>query len=219
MSEQLQSQSFNQDKAKTQLESHEYDNNKNEPNEENVSSSSFSKTSFTTMGMFIIDEIHFENLEPTVNKNSETNTNKFSKSKRDSSSGGKRPPVYDIIGGGGTYAVLGCRFFFPNRKHIRKLSSSSLSSISSVKTDDGNTITAADYDSVLPPASDEIGWIIDVGNDFPEAIRQEVLSWNTNVIWRDTPHRKTTRGWNFYGKNEFRGKFVFLLILVLYFLY
>ncbi|KAI9745810.1 MAG: hypothetical protein M1818_000491 [Claussenomyces sp. TS43310] len=41
---------------------------------------------FCTMGMFIIDEIHF--LPP-------------------------KPPVFDIIGGGGTYSALGARLFSP----------------------------------------------------------------------------------------------------------
>lgn len=114
--------------------------------------------------------------------------------------------MYDVIGGGGTYAVLGCRFFFPNRQNIRR--PSYVSSSFPSRTFDEDTITAAaiDYENLLPPSSDKIGWIIDVGNDFPESIKQEVSSWNTNVIWRNNPNRKTTRGWNYYGENEFRGK-------------
>lgn len=43
---------------------------------------------FTTMGMFIIDEIHYGKMS-------------------------EKPPVYDIIGGARFYSVLGCRLFFP----------------------------------------------------------------------------------------------------------
>lgn len=100
---------------------------------------------FTTMGMFIIDEIHFGELSD-------------------------RPPVFDIIGGAGTYSVLGCRLFFPG-----------------------------------PRASKQIGWIIDTGTDFPEFIKTEIEGWDTSVLFRNNPHRLTSRGWNYYGPHEERG--------------
>lgn len=103
---------------------------------------------FTSMGMFIIDEIHYGGL---ANKPQQESV------------------VYDIVGGAGTYSVLGSRVFCPS-----------------------------------PKLSKRIGWVVDVGNDFPEKIMTEIKSWNTGVLLRDTPNRKTTRGWNYYGPNEER---------------
>lgn len=93
---------------------------------------------FASMGMFIIDEIHYPP---------------------------PQDPVYDIIGGAGTYAVLGYRFFSQT-------------------------------------APREIGWFVDVGNDFPQHILDEINSWDTNAIIRTNLARQTTRGWNFYGENS-----------------
>ncbi|CCH41006.1 putative D-beta-D-heptose 7-phosphate kinase [Wickerhamomyces ciferrii] len=98
---------------------------------------------FTSMGMFIIDEIHFPE-----------NSGKESH--------------YNVIGGGGTYGALGSRI------------------ISGFKN------------------SQKIGWIIDKGNDFPSEVESYLKSWETGAIWRGTPERLTTRGWNMYGDREFR---------------
>lgn len=100
---------------------------------------------FTSMGMFIIDEIHFPK------------------------ESGKKSH-YDVIGGGGTYGALGSRI-----------------------------ISGASQ-------SDRVGWIIDKGSDFPEEVERYLKSWNTGAIWRETPERLTTRGWNMYGEREFRGE-------------
>lgn len=94
---------------------------------------------FVTMGMVIIDEIHFEH----------------------------RPSVYNIVGGAGTYGVVGARIF-------------------------------------LSQSPSRVGWIVDCGSDFPGTIKREIENWNTGAIFRSTPSRLTTRGWNKYGINEQR---------------
>ncbi|KAK6537456.1 hypothetical protein TWF694_011642 [Orbilia ellipsospora] len=97
---------------------------------------------FVTLGMFIIDQIHF----PASGR-----------------------VVDDIIGGAGTFGIVGARLFSPP-----------------------------------PQLSKTLGWIVDAGNDFPEEIRRELERWETNLIVRETPERKTTRGWNSYGPGDFR---------------
>ncbi|CAK7271220.1 hypothetical protein SEPCBS119000_004489 [Sporothrix epigloea] len=97
---------------------------------------------FVTMGMFIIDEIEY--LPP-------------------------KPPVRDILGGGGAYAALGARLFSP-----------------------------------APTLSQTVGWIVDKGSDFPEAMGDLVESWKTAVVMRYDPNRLTTRGWNGYDEAERR---------------
>lgn len=52
--------------------------------------------------------------------------------------------------------------------------------------------------------SKTISGIIDKGNDFPESVKQELDSWNTGTIFRNNPHRLTTRGLNIYDENEIR---------------
>ncbi len=44
-----------------------------------------------------------------------------------------------------------------------------------------------------PWHSHKVSMIIDIGNDFPRAIREEIDGWNTGTLWRETPERKTTR--------------------------
>ncbi|PGH11526.1 hypothetical protein AJ80_07092 [Polytolypa hystricis UAMH7299] len=96
---------------------------------------------FCTFGMFIIDEIEFEEPEPSVN---------------------------DIMGGAGSYAVVGARMV-AGQEHSRS-----------------------------------VGWIVNVGSDFPESIRETITSWNTHCLFRENMDRLTTRGWNGYGPNEKR---------------
>ncbi|KAK6525805.1 hypothetical protein TWF281_010848 [Arthrobotrys megalospora] len=96
---------------------------------------------FVTFGMFIIDQIHF----PASGK-----------------------MVDDIIGGAGTFGIIGARLFSP------------------------------------PELSKTLGWIVDAGNDFPDEIKHELERWDTSLILRETPERKTTRGWNSYGPADFR---------------
>ena len=101
---------------------------------------------FCTLGMLIIDEIHHAQ---------------------------GRPPAYDVLGGAGTFAVLGARIFRQ------------------------------------PPLSANVGWVIHKGYDFPEEIRQQIESWETGVLWVETPQRQTTRALNEYGKgdtDEHRGR-------------
>lgn len=110
--------------------------------------SSTSGMLFTSMGMFIIDEIHYGDAD---------------------SDPSDRKTFTDVIGGAGTYGALGSRFFLSS-----------------------------------PNLSKQVGWIVDVGSDFPPSIMKQIKSWNTGVVLRDTPDRLTTRGWNHYGFNEER---------------
>ena len=57
-----------------------------------------------------------------------------------------------------------------------------------------------------PPRSKSIGWVVDVGSDFPHEIRDAINDWDTSCVMRATPERLTTRGWNSYGEGEKRGK-------------
>ncbi|KAI9819760.1 MAG: hypothetical protein M1826_001069 [Phylliscum demangeonii] len=100
-----------------------------------------SSIDFCTLGMFIIDEIHFP--PPT-------------------------PAVRDIMGGAGSYAALGARLFCP------------------------------------PPSSRAVGWLVDAGPDFPAATEETIRSWDTGVVMRRSPDRRTTRAWNGYGEGEKR---------------
>lgn len=61
---------------------------------------------------------------------------------------------------------------------------------------------------LLSPGSKSrsVGWVADAGNDFPDSLRETINSWQTGCFWRETPERKTTRGWNGYGENEHRGQ-------------
>jgi hypothetical protein len=58
-----------------------------------------------------------------------------------------------------------------------------------------------------PPSSETVGWIVDCGSDFPAELRTTIASWGTGCLLRETPKRLTTRGWNGYGDNDFRGQF------------
>lgn len=100
---------------------------------------------FASLGMFIIDEIEY----------------------LDGSS------LKDIIGGAGTYAAFGARYFLPS------------------------------------PASKGVGWIVDSGSDFPESIRKDLFALDTTMIFRKDDSRLTTRGWNGYTENDYRGVCVF----------
>lgn len=100
---------------------------------------------FTSMGMFIIDEIHFPK------------------------ESGKQS-CYNVIGGGGCYGALGSRIISG------------------------------------PSQSKKVGWIIDKGSDFPVEVEDYLQKWNTGAVWRNTPERLTTRGWNMYGERDFRGE-------------
>ncbi|KAF2093336.1 Ribokinase-like protein, partial [Rhizodiscina lignyota] len=49
-----------------------------------------------------------------------------------------------------------------------------------------------------------VGWIVDCGSDFPDSMRREIEQWDTSCLFRPTPERLTTRGWNGYGAGEQR---------------
>ncbi|KAI5922601.1 Ribokinase-like protein [Camillea tinctor] len=55
-----------------------------------------------------------------------------------------------------------------------------------------------------PPLSNSVGWIIDKGSDFPEALEDLISTWSTSVSLRDDPERLTTRGWNGYDEHQNR---------------
>lgn len=94
---------------------------------------------FVSLGMFIIDEIHFPALH-----------------------------LDGILGGGGTFAICGSRMIMGNE------------------------------------GSKKCAWFVDIGNDCPSEILDELKSWNTGGIFRYDNNRRCTRGWNGYGPNEFR---------------
>jgi hypothetical protein len=47
--------------------------------------------------------------------------------------------------------------------------------------------------------STSVGWIVDMGSDFPLKFRQVIEALNTFVIFREDKSRLTTRAWNGYG--------------------
>lgn len=98
---------------------------------------------FTSMGMFIIDENQYP-------------------------ASSKKEPVYNIIGGGGTYAIVGSRIIAGAEK------------------------------------SKLICGIIDKGSDFPDIVEEEILSWNSGIVWQEDPSRLTTRGLNIYDEDDIR---------------
>ena len=54
--------------------------------------------------------------------------------------------------------------------------------------------------------SGSIGWIVDMGSDFPIEFRQLIESWCTSCFFRQDKSRLTTRAWNKYGPlDEHRG--------------
>lgn len=139
---------------------------------------------FTTMGMLIIDEIHYGEMS-------------------------QKPTVYNIIGGAGTYSALGCRLFCPEKNSAYvNLDSHHQNQIQSSIQQDSIPLPKLRF---WPGNSHQIGWIVDVGYDFPDAIKTEIEGWDTGVVWRNTPDRKTTRGWNYYGPHEERGECINLI--------
>lgn len=53
--------------------------------------------------------------------------------------------------------------------------------------------------------SNSVGWIVDIGSDFPVEFRQTIESWRTDCLFREDSSRLTTRAWNGYGSEEHRG--------------
>ena len=53
--------------------------------------------------------------------------------------------------------------------------------------------------------SRSVGWIVDIGSDFPCEFRRTLESWQTSCLFREDESRLTTRAWNGYGPGEHRG--------------
>ena len=55
--------------------------------------------------------------------------------------------------------------------------------------------------------ANSVGWIVDVGADFPPEFRSTIEAWGTACRFREDRNRLTTRAWNGYsGENEHRGR-------------
>ena len=52
----------------------------------------------------------------------------------------------------------------------------------------------------------QVSWIVDAGSDFPPHFRTQLQNWETGCVLRTDNSRLTTRAWNGYGENEYRGK-------------
>jgi hypothetical protein len=48
--------------------------------------------------------------------------------------------------------------------------------------------------------------IVDMGNDFPSTTLDTLNHLNCSIVFRQTPERRTTRGYNLYGPGELRSK-------------
>ena len=55
-----------------------------------------------------------------------------------------------------------------------------------------------------PQNAHRIGGIVDKGRDFPSEVELQLASWGTGIIFRRDNNRLTTRGINFYDKDEVR---------------
>jgi hypothetical protein len=53
------------------------------------------------------------------------------------------------------------------------------------------------------PKSRSVGWLIYAGNDFPAALEQEFMSWNTTLIMLRDPSKATARGLLVYEDTTF----------------
>lgn len=122
-------------------------------------------TLFTTLGMFIIDENRYIN--PVIYPD---------------------PPEKDIIGGAGTYAIIGARIV--STAHTLALPEPDCASEPETTT---TTKTEVGTNATYYP----ISGIIDQGMDFPEQIETQIKTWKTSVIFRKLD-QLTTRGVNTY---------------------
>ncbi len=52
-----------------------------------------------------------------------------------------------------------------------------------------------------------VGWIVDMGSDFPPEFRALIDTWATSCTFRLDQTRLTTTAWNGYGENEYRGRY------------
>jgi hypothetical protein len=53
--------------------------------------------------------------------------------------------------------------------------------------------------------SGSVGWLVDIGSDFPIEFRQLIELWRTSCLFRGDKSRLTTRAWNGYGPGDHRG--------------
>ncbi|EXJ69559.1 uncharacterized protein A1O5_07595 [Cladophialophora psammophila CBS 110553] len=49
-----------------------------------------------------------------------------------------------------------------------------------------------------------VGWIVDMGSDFPGEFKRLIEAWRTSCVFRFDGARLTTTAWNGYGDNEYR---------------
>ena len=54
------------------------------------------------------------------------------------------------------------------------------------------------------PRSKRVSMIVDMGNDFPSSAFEMLTQLNCSILFRSTPERWTTRGYNVYGPGELR---------------
>ncbi|KAL4971293.1 Ribokinase-like protein [Aspergillus desertorum] len=101
-----------------------------------------SSISFTSLGLLVLDEIHFPD----------------------------RQPLTDVLGGSGAYASLGARLFLP------------------------------------PPMARSLGWMLHVGDDFPEPTRRFLESWGATLIVVKESGKPSTRGLLEYKDTTFGPK-------------
>ena len=52
----------------------------------------------------------------------------------------------------------------------------------------------------------KVGWIVDMGSDFPPGFKDLIETWHTSCVFRLDSTRLTTTAWNGYGLNEHRGR-------------
>ena len=57
------------------------------------------------------------------------------------------------------------------------------------------------------PLSARVAMIVDMGNDFPPTTLDTLNHLNCSILFRQTPKRKTTRGYNLYGPGELRSRY------------
>ncbi|KAK4204835.1 Ribokinase-like protein, partial [Triangularia verruculosa] len=50
-----------------------------------------------------------------------------------------------------------------------------------------------------PTLSKTVSMVVDCGSDFPPSVLHHIQSWETSAVFRTTPSRLTTRGWNGYS--------------------
>lgn len=64
-----------------------------------------------------------------------------------------------------------------------------------------------------PPESKRLSMIIDMGNDFPANTLASIQRLQCSILLRQTPDRRTTRGYNLYGPGDLRSIFLVLFRL------